>query len=51
MLPHLSTNFYIQRYYQNEPKFNGIYSKISLPNTKDMAYVINLDKYANARTH
>ena len=27
MLPHLLTNFEIQRYYQNKPKFNGIFSK------------------------
>ena len=26
MLPHPLTNFEIQKYYQNEPKFNGIYS-------------------------
>ena len=27
MLPHLSTNFAMQKYYQNEPKFNGVYSR------------------------
>ena len=25
MLPHLLNNFEIQRYYQNEPRFNGVY--------------------------
>ena len=25
MLPHLLTNFEIQRYNQNEPRFNGVY--------------------------
>ena len=27
MSPHPSTNFEIQNYYQNEPKFNGFYSR------------------------
>ena len=27
MLPHLLTNFEIQKYYRNESKFNGIYSR------------------------
>ena len=31
MLPHLLINFDIQRYYQNEPKFNGLYLSDSLP--------------------
>ena len=26
MSPHPSTNFEIQKYYQNETKFNGVYS-------------------------
>ena len=26
MLPHPLTNFEIQRYYQNEPRFNGVLS-------------------------
>ena len=30
-------------YYQNEPKFNGAYSRNNLPKIKDEAYVINLD--------
>ena len=28
--PHPLTNFEIQKYYQNEPRFNGVYSKNSL---------------------
>ena len=43
MLAHPLTNFKIQKYYQNEPKFNGSYSRNSLPKIKDGAYVINLD--------
>ena len=36
--------FLIQNYYQNEPKFNGIYSRNNLPKTKDWAYLIILDQ-------
>ena len=31
MLPHPLTNFEIQRYYQSEPKFNGVYLHDNLP--------------------
>ena len=27
MPPHPLTNFEIQKYWQNEPKFNGVYSR------------------------
>ena len=48
MLPHPLTNFEIQKYYQNEPRFNGIFSKNNLPKKiKDGAYVISLDEYAD----
>ena len=44
--PHPLTNFEIQEYYQNEPKFNGVFSRHNLPNSiKNGAYVIDLDKY------
>ena len=33
------TNFEIQKYYQNESKFNGVYSKNNLPKIKDGANV------------
>ena len=47
-----SKNFEIQMYYQNESKFNGVYSRDNLPNRiKDGAYVINLDEYSNIETH
>ena len=42
---HLLTNFEIQEYYQNEPKFNSVCSRNNLPKIKDGAYVINLDEY------
>ena len=31
MSPHPLTNFEIQKYYQNEPKFNGVFSRDNLP--------------------
>ena len=51
MPPHLLTNFEIQNCYQNEPIFNGAYSRNNLPKIKDGAYVINLDGYESIRTH
>ena len=51
MPPHSLTNFEIQKYYQNEPKFNGVYSKNNLPKIKDGTYVINLDVYKPIGTH
>ena len=49
---HPLTNFEIQRYYQNEPRFNGVFSRNNLPKKiKDGAYVINLDEYADVGTH
>ena len=52
MPPHPLKNFEIQRYYQNEPRFNGVFSRNNLPKKiKDGAYVINLDEYANVGTH
>ena len=51
MLPHPLTNFEIQKYYQNEPRFNGVYSRDNLPKIKDGAYVINLDEYSDIGTH
>ena len=52
MLLHPLTNFEIQKYYRDEPKFNGVYSRDNLPNTrKDGEYVINLDEYSDIGTH
>ena len=40
------------KYYENESRFNGVYSKDNLPNKiKDGAYVINLDEYSDIVTH
>ena len=52
MFPHPLTNFEIQTYYQNEPRFNGVYSTENFPDKiKDGAYVINLDEYSDIGTH
>ena len=37
MSPHSLTNFEIQKYYKNEPRFNGVFW--------------NLDEYADVGTH
>ena len=50
MPPHPLTNFEIQKY-QNEPRFNGAYSRDNLQKIKDGAYVINLDEYSDIGTH
>ena len=50
--PHPLTNFEIQKYYQNEPRSNGVFSRNNLPKTiKDGAYVKNLDEYEEVGTH
>ena len=52
MPPHLLTNFELQNYYQNEPIFNGVYSKHNLPKRiKNGTYMINLDEYIDFGTH
>ena len=59
--PHPLTNFEIQEYYQNEPRFNGVFSRDNLPNSirpkglgsavRNSAYVINLDENHDIGTH
>ena len=52
MSPYSLTNFEIQNYYKNEPRFNGVFSRNKLTKKiKDAAYVINLDEYADVATH
>ena len=53
MIPsHPLTNFEIQKYYQNEPRFNGVYPRDNLPKTiMDGKYVMNFDKYADVGRH
>ena len=45
MPPHPLTNFEIQKYYENEPKYNGVYSRNNLSKIQDGTYKINLDEY------
>ena len=50
--PHPLTNFEIQKYYENQPRFNGAFSKNNLlKKIKDGTYVINLDEYKDTGTH
>ena len=52
MPPYPLTNVEIQKYYQNEQRFNGVFSRNNLPKTMmDGAYLINLDKYVDVGTH
>ena len=44
----------MQEYYQNEPRFNGVFSRDNLPNNnniKNGAYIINHEEYRNIGTH
>ena len=47
---HLSI-FQIQKYYQNEPKCNSVYSRNNLSNIKNGSYIINPDEYESIGTH
>ena len=52
LTPHPLTNFEIEAYYQNDPRFTGVYSRDNLPDKiKDGAYVIDLDEYSDIGTH
>ena len=51
MPSHPLDNFEVQKYYQNQPTFNGVYSGNNLPNIKDGTYVINFDKYESLGAH
>ena len=52
MPSHPLTNIEIQKYYQNEHRFNGVFSRDNLPKKiKDGPYVMYLDEYADVGTH
>ena len=51
MTPYHLTNFEIQKYYQNVPKFNGVYSINNLSEIKDEACIINLDEFQSIGTN
>ena len=48
---HPLTNFEIQKYYINKPKFNGVHWRNHSPKIKDGVYMINLDDYTSIGTH
>ena len=45
------TNFEIQKHYQNQSRFNGVYSRDNLSRIKVGAYVKNFDEYSDIGTH
>ena len=49
MLLNPLTNFEIQKYYQNKPKFN-VYSRHNLPKIKDETYIINFGEFKSIET-
>ena len=52
MLPYPLANFEIQKYYQNEQRFNRVFSRYNLPEKiNDGANVINVDEYGDVGTH
>ena len=51
MLVHPLTNFEIQKYYQNEPKLNAVYSRNHLSKIEDGTYAINLDEFKSIGAH
>ena len=61
MPPYSLTNFETQKYYQNEPRFNYVFSRDNLHGRssvecnsveiKDGAFLINLDEYSNIENH
>ena len=50
MPPHPLTSFEIKKYYENEPRLNGVYSRDNLPRIKDGVYAVNLDEYFDIGT-
>ena len=48
---HPFTNFEIRKYYQKEPKFNGVYSKNNLSKIKNGTFIRILDEYESIGTH
>ena len=52
MSPHPLTTFEIKEYYENESRFNGVYSRDNLPKTiKNRTCVVNLGEYAYVDSH
>ena len=51
MPPHPLINFETQKYYENKPKCNGVYSRNNLSNINDGTYIIHLEEYESIGTH
>ena len=51
ILPYPLTNFEIQKYHQDEPKFNGVYLRNNLYKIKDKTHIINLYECESIETH
>ena len=51
MPPQTLTNFEKQKYYENEPTFNGVYLRNNSTKIKNGAYVINPDGFKSIGTH
>ena len=49
--PHFLAKLETQKYYENEPNFNNVYSRNNFPIISDEACVINLEEYQLIRTH
>ena len=45
------TYFEIQKYYQNVPKFKGVYSRNNFTKIKNGTFIIQLDEFKSIRTH
>ena len=45
------TNFEIQKYYQNEPIYNGVFSRDDIPKINDGTCAIHLNEYSDIGTH
>ena len=51
MPPHPLTDLEIQKYYQNKPRFNGVYSRDNLQKIRGGAYIIKINGYSDIETH
>ena len=51
MPSHPLTNFVIQKYYKNEPRFNCVFSRNNLTRKMKDGEYANLDEYADVVTH
>ena len=51
MLPHILTNFEVEKHHQNERKYNGGYSRNNIPKINYWGYVLKLDEYKSIGTH